>query len=153
MYRWRAVAACARTVFPDVILGVYTPDEMGAENVNEAGELIAQPANIHKLPTKSQLVESVQPKPEANPLDTEIKTLAGKLNEAFATDVWTKGELTNHARLFFEEPTLKTWKDLSGENKQIFIGDLTATLNERLAIGDDGAIKAEVIENETTEAV
>ena len=31
MLKWRAVAACARVVFPDVILGLYTPDEMGAE--------------------------------------------------------------------------------------------------------------------------
>lgn len=31
MLKWRAVAACARVVFPDVILGLYTPEEMGAE--------------------------------------------------------------------------------------------------------------------------
>jgi len=31
MFKWRAVAACARVVFPDVILGLYTPDEMGAD--------------------------------------------------------------------------------------------------------------------------
>jgi|GEM_PF-2147154 len=33
MLRWRAVAACARVVFPDVIGGLYTPDEMGADVV------------------------------------------------------------------------------------------------------------------------
>lgn len=31
MMKWRAVAACCRVVFPDVILGLYTPEEMGAE--------------------------------------------------------------------------------------------------------------------------
>lgn len=31
MLKWRAVAACARVVFPDVILGFYTPEEMGAD--------------------------------------------------------------------------------------------------------------------------
>jgi hypothetical protein len=35
MLRWRAVAACARVVFPDVILGLYTPDEMGADVVTD----------------------------------------------------------------------------------------------------------------------
>lgn len=35
MFKWRAVAACARVVFADVILGFYTPDEMGAETENE----------------------------------------------------------------------------------------------------------------------
>lgn len=31
MLKWRAVAACARVVFADVILGLYTPEEMGAD--------------------------------------------------------------------------------------------------------------------------
>lgn len=31
MRKWRAVAACARVVFPDVILGLYTPEEMEAD--------------------------------------------------------------------------------------------------------------------------
>ena len=31
MRQWRAVAAACRVVFPDVIMGFYTPDEMGAE--------------------------------------------------------------------------------------------------------------------------
>lgn len=30
MYQWRAVAANLRITFPDVIMGMYTPDEMGA---------------------------------------------------------------------------------------------------------------------------
>lgn len=30
MRQWRAVAGCARVVFADVILGLYTPEEMGA---------------------------------------------------------------------------------------------------------------------------
>jgi hypothetical protein len=40
MYQWRAVAACARVVFPDVIDGMYTPEEMGAEvQVDEDGAM------------------------------------------------------------------------------------------------------------------
>jgi hypothetical protein len=31
MLKWRAIAACARVVFPDVVLGLYTPEEMGAD--------------------------------------------------------------------------------------------------------------------------
>lgn len=30
MRKWRAIAACARVVYPDVIGGMYTPDELGA---------------------------------------------------------------------------------------------------------------------------
>lgn len=33
MLQWRNVAAAARAVFPDVVSGLYTPDEMGAEVV------------------------------------------------------------------------------------------------------------------------
>lgn len=39
MRKWRAVAACARVVFPDVIGGMYTPEEMGAD-VDEDGEIV-----------------------------------------------------------------------------------------------------------------
>lgn len=38
MFKWRAIAACARVVFPDVILGLYTHDEMGLETEAETGE-------------------------------------------------------------------------------------------------------------------
>jgi hypothetical protein len=56
MMKWRAVAACARVVFPDVVLGLYTPDEMGANTDANTGEIIGlleAPAQIHSLPTKS----------------------------------------------------------------------------------------------------
>lgn len=55
MYQWRAVAACARVVFPDVIDGMYTPEEMGADvQVDEDGamtvtvqqEVKAEPAPV-----------------------------------------------------------------------------------------------------------
>lgn len=40
MRQWRAVAACARVVFPDVILNLYTPEEMGANVVaDEQGNM------------------------------------------------------------------------------------------------------------------
>lgn len=43
MYQWRAVAACARVVFPDVIDGLYTPEEMGADvQVDEDGAMTVQ---------------------------------------------------------------------------------------------------------------
>lgn len=31
MFKWRALAACLRVTFPDVVLGLYTPDEMGMD--------------------------------------------------------------------------------------------------------------------------
>jgi hypothetical protein len=44
MLQWRAVAACARVVFPDIVLGLYTPEEMGAEvSFTESGEMVVEP--------------------------------------------------------------------------------------------------------------
>lgn len=43
MFKWRAVAACARVVFPDVILGLYTHEEINPNlTVNEDGEIIGE---------------------------------------------------------------------------------------------------------------
>lgn len=43
MLKWRAVSACARVVFPDVIQGMYTPEEMGAEvSENSNGDLVIE---------------------------------------------------------------------------------------------------------------
>ena len=41
MRKWRAIAACARVVFPDVIGGMYTPEEMGANvAITDDGDVV-----------------------------------------------------------------------------------------------------------------
>lgn len=66
MLKWRAVAACARVVFSDVILGLYTPDEMGADVVtDDQGNMTV----IQSLPARNMDVETgeivdAQPAPE-----------------------------------------------------------------------------------------
>lgn len=51
MLKWRAVSACARVVFPDVIQGMYTPEEMGAEvSENDAGEIVIEQPPLAVLP-------------------------------------------------------------------------------------------------------
>lgn len=57
MYRWRALAANLRITFPDVISGLYTPEELGAEVlVTGEGEMtvIEQPKTVT---TKSNKVD------------------------------------------------------------------------------------------------
>lgn len=47
MLKWRAISACARVVFPDVIIGFYTPEEIDPSVTVDAetGEVVdAQPA-------------------------------------------------------------------------------------------------------------
>jgi len=58
MFKWRAIAACARVVFADVILGLYTPEEMGAVT-NEEGEVVeTQIAEVVALDPKADLIAS-----------------------------------------------------------------------------------------------
>lgn len=45
MCRWRAVANGAHIVAPDVLVGVYTPEELGAE-VNASGEAVVAEASV-----------------------------------------------------------------------------------------------------------
>lgn len=46
MLKWRAVSACARVVFPDVIIGFYTPEEIDPDVTvdMETGEIVERPA-------------------------------------------------------------------------------------------------------------
>ena len=49
MRKWRAIAAAFRVVFPDLLLGFYTPDEMGADlAINDEGDMqiIAPPIAV-----------------------------------------------------------------------------------------------------------
>lgn len=70
MLQWRAIGACSRIVFPDVIMKLYTPDEMGAdvtitedggmEVVNaETGEIVdaAPPATVSSDAPKAYKIE------------------------------------------------------------------------------------------------
>lgn len=58
MFKWRAVAACARVTFPDVILGFYTPDEMGAEDAEVSDDLPAMPQEETAKPTVVKMPQS-----------------------------------------------------------------------------------------------
>lgn len=51
MLKWRAVSACARVVYPDIIGGMYFPEEMGAEVSEDAsGEIVIEQPPLAVLP-------------------------------------------------------------------------------------------------------
>ena len=77
MFRWRAVAACARLVFPDVVLGLYTPDEMGA-TVNDQGEFI---------PTANDVAPLTIAKPPSSPKQGREVTAQAESLRAQITDL------------------------------------------------------------------
>lgn len=52
MMKWRAISACARLAFPDIIQGMYTHEEIAPDSaVNVDGELIEPPAAPLALPS------------------------------------------------------------------------------------------------------
>lgn len=54
MYQWRAVAMAARAVFPDVILGLYTPEEMGADvGFTPDGEMVVAETAVKPEPARA----------------------------------------------------------------------------------------------------
>jgi hypothetical protein len=51
MLKARAIADCARTLFADVLLGMYTPEELGAQvEVDKTGEIIVLHETVPALP-------------------------------------------------------------------------------------------------------
>jgi len=126
MYRWRAVSACARVVFPDVILGLYTPDEMGAV-VNEDGEAVDLPkANIHSLPTKTELVEATH----REILITNIKTYCKELNILGDSIEWNAPMLVEYTQQLFDSDLIKSSDDLTDEQLKTLEEDLGVRLGE-----------------------
>jgi hypothetical protein len=99
MMKWRAVAACARIVFPDIVLGFYTQEEMGAnvtydeggsvENFVE-GHVVDTPpasADVPKLPNESAVSETTSAasggSDEAHPFKKGDQIAGQKLIEYF----------------------------------------------------------------------
>jgi len=89
MLKWRAVSACARIVFPDVIQGMYTPEEMGAEvSEDQSGNIVIEAPLLDADFTKSenevaQLTannplnadeDGIIPNVEATPSDLQAET-------------------------------------------------------------------------------
>lgn len=138
MYKWRAVAACARVVFPDVIDGLYTPEEMGAEvTVNDDGDMevleaSATPMEVVAVPVRA--LEAEQPTANRTlvqngdrPLnETQAHSLHARLGAIFAdtayksTDQkeWASKQLKRFVTSF-TELTLQEAFDLASEARRL----------------------------------
>jgi hypothetical protein len=69
MLKWRAVAACLRVVFPDLLAGMYTPEEMGAPvQVSEDGGMVVDQGWLESQVPTPQEVKPIPDDPTmANP--------------------------------------------------------------------------------------
>jgi hypothetical protein len=121
MYKWRAVAACARTVFPDVILGLYTPEEMGAEvSVSDDGVM-----------TVNAPVET-QPAREESPERTEAIARCGQLmrelNKGGFVPPFTKTTVNNLLQEHFRADAINDLLDDELTELVVFLEDQLSTL-------------------------
>ena len=128
MYRWRVVAACARTVFPDVILGLYAPEEMGAE-VNEEGELLP-PVRPNLLPIVQAPQES-----EISEAVARVTAVCRDLNEAKDSIEWKPSTFIDYVQDIFGDETIQSTDDLTPEQQEFVIEDL----EERLRLLKDNS--------------
>jgi hypothetical protein len=128
MFKWRAIAACARVCFPDIILGLYTPDEMGAV-VNEEGEVL--PHNVTEfpkaLPDTQETIE-VAPIDSRQALVNEVFELCGELNKANDSIKWKASVLNEYINDLFE--VTDGIDALSHDSFNILIGDLKGRLED-----------------------
>lgn len=91
MLKWRAVAACAREAFSDVVLGLYTPEEMGAEvEVTEDGGMIVTEART--ITPEGEIVEAIRERqaPALEPwngMAGELPNPVEKLNRAMGKGI------------------------------------------------------------------
>lgn len=87
MLKWRAVAAAARIVFPDAIMGLYTPDEMGADvTVTDDGEMqvinapllpsvVERPAQSEQITAPAPMTVEPAPAAEFERRDVTVKSV------------------------------------------------------------------------------
>ncbi len=146
----RAISNGAKWFCPDVFNGVpiYTPDELGAKNLNEDGDIIpmSAPATVHRLPNKSELVEAAKP---ANPLDAEITELCKTLNAENDSIKWTSKNLREYACQLLD---IENYSGATDEMKSVLVGDLTGRLDQvREAAAIQDLNSGEVIEGEPVE--
>lgn len=74
MFAWRAISAAMRFMFPDVIFGLYTPEEMGAIiDIDPENELEAKTVTEDKADKKVTFVEAAEQSKEIEAQVEKIK--------------------------------------------------------------------------------
>lgn len=79
MFMWRAIAICARRVFPDVVGAVYTPDELGVEIQSDTLKEIDDGLPIQYEVEVDELTQRAR---EMKAQGASISTIARELGES-----------------------------------------------------------------------
>lgn len=92
MFMWRAIAICARLVFPDVVSSVYTPDELGMEIKSDTEEQEMQDTWTVLIPPQIELTDEQRTQALAIHADNGPKACAEYLTQALGKEI-TRGDL------------------------------------------------------------
>ena len=88
MMKWRAVSACARVVFPDVIMGMYTADEIDADSVR-VSDAIYPPDNSFALEAENAPVYDT-PTPDGPAYQPDEPGTPTSADDATRLTIWAK---------------------------------------------------------------
>ena len=161
MLKWRAVAACARVVFADVILGLYTPDEMGADvSTDDQGNMtvLSVPAPTRQQPQRQvdvstgEIVEGTvvttepAPAPAANVTPFPTPTNADALDAAGLTSA-NEGKPVPDAL----KPVLRTEAEKAGYQHVMKTPALKTALNIKNAADFDNMVAALKLEDKAVD--
>ncbi len=130
MCKWRCVAACARTVFPDVILGLYTPEEMGAEvTITDDGQVVVSddPAsNVGQWTPRE--ARAVVEESERSAQIKRIGQLFREFNKEAGDSVWNKETVEAHLQDQYLTSDINDLLDDQLDDLEAFIKTEIATM-------------------------
>jgi hypothetical protein len=111
MFKWRAVAMAARTVFPDVILGLHTPDEMGAQvSYGATAEQIVEDLPVARAVehdfVEGEIVPAEESGDEPSTLKARVRELCGQMNRAGHQPPWKDATLTLFVKEWYQAQSL-----------------------------------------------
>ena len=118
MRRWRAVAEALRLAFPDVLAGVYTPDELGLGYKVEGGDLVidVDATTVEIIPPAATAKPAVAPAAAAKPLDRKaaLKAIENLINTAHALSdgkQFNPPHLANHLEKYYKVRSVTALSD------------------------------------------
>lgn len=135
MMKWRAVAACARIVVPDVILGMYTQEEMGANVIydEETGAVESIEEGQIVEPVTHNPPKVTAPEPHSETTDevsggsdevVHLFVATNEINKKKLTDFWVKAGFADKNKKVDWKAALEETRAMLGQPIKGF-GDIT----------------------------
>jgi hypothetical protein len=134
MFQWRALAANLRVTFPDVVLGLYTPEEMGAavtvgeneEMVVKASEIVQESPRLESQvtpPKQADTLPETKPSPEIGVPENAVVTVVAVKAIEYKPGKWRYGITDDEGVTFgtFSETDYKTAEECRIKGQKVDI--------------------------------